>query len=310
MNEVILKFTVPEAFHGVQAKYFLKKRCRISARLLASLKRTYLGISREGMLLKATDKIYAGDVIMIKLPQDENKVIPIEMPLDIRFEDEHIMVVNKPYNMPVHPTHNHICDTLANGVAFYLTEKDVNTCFRALNRLDKDTTGLVLIAKHSYAAAQLAENTEKLYTAVCEGLIENPGTVDAPISILEGHTIQRTAGASEGVKAVTHYKPIKFSNGHTMVECALETGRTHQIRVHMSYIGHPLAGDDMYGGSLKYIERQALHCGKISFVHPVSLEKITLTSEIPNDMKNIFSEAYVFAKEKGYKNVNSVLINS
>lgn len=288
MNEAILSFTVPKTFHGVQAKYFLRKNCKISARLLAALKRTDLGISRNGVLLKATDKIYNGDVIIIKLPQDENRIIPIEMPLDICFEDEHIMVINKPYNMPVHPTHNHICDTLANAVSFYLKEKGVNTCFRALNRLDKDTTGLVLIAKHSYAAAYLAGNTEKLYTAVCEGFIQNQGMVDAPISILEGHTIQRTAGTDEGVHAVTHYKPIKFSNGHTMVECTLETGRTHQIRVHMSYISHPLAGDDMYGGSLKYIERQALHCGTISFVHPVSFEKITITSEIPDDMKNIF----------------------
>ena len=287
MNEVILKFTVPETCNDVQAKYFLRKNCKISARLLTALKKINLGISRDGTLLKATDKIYEGDVIRIRLPEDENKIIPVEMPIDIIFEDEHIMVINKPYNMPVHPTHNHICDTLANAVSFYLMKNGVNTCFRALNRLDKDTTGLVLIAKHSYAAAYLSGNTEKLYTAVCEGLIENQGMVDAPISILEGHTIQRTAGAVGGVHAVTHYKPIKFSNGHTMVECTLETGRTHQIRVHMSYISHPLAGDDMYGGSLKYINRQALHCGTISFVHPVSFEKIKLTSEIPDDMKNI-----------------------
>jgi len=287
MSDIILTFTVPSEYDNTQAKWFLRNYCNISVRLLTSLKLVPLGITRNGKLLRVIDFVYSGDIIKIKLPQDNNQIAPVKMDLDICYEDEHVLIINKPPFMPVHPTHDHIYDTLANGAAYYLSSKGQNSLFRAINRIDRDTTGLVLVAKHSYAAANLVKNVNKVYVAVCEGEIKNPGTVNANISLLEGHTIQRTAGAADGVYAVTHYIPIKCENNHTLVEFNLETGRTHQIRVHMSYIGHPLAGDDMYGGSLSKINRQALHCKTITFVHPITHSNITIDTQLPSDMKHI-----------------------
>lgn len=289
MSEIILNFIVPKKYNNIQAKWFLRNYCNISVRLLTALKRVPLGISRNGELLRVIDTVYADDEIKIKLPQDNNTIVPVKTPLDICYEDNDVMLINKPPYMPVHPTHDHIYDTLANGVAYYLNNKNENTCFRAINRLDRDTTGLVLIAKHSYAAANLVNNVEKTYVAVCEGKIEKSGTVNANISLLEGHTIQRVAGTPNGVTAITHYKPLIVSNEHTLVEFKLETGRTHQIRVHMSYINHPLAGDDMYGGSLRYIHRQALHCKTITFIHPITHKKITINTDLPQDMLSVFN---------------------
>ncbi len=287
MREVILKFTVPSQYDNTQAKWFLRNYCNISVRLITALKLVPLGISRNGELLRVIDTVFENDVIQIKLPEDNNQIEPVDIPLDICYEDDHIIVLNKPPYMPVHPTHGHIYDTLANGVAFYLNNKNESFSFRAINRIDRDTTGLVLVAKHSYAASNLVKNVHKKYVAVCEGEILNAGTVDAKISLLPGHTIQRTAGTPDGVTAITHYNPILTKNGHTLVEFNLETGRTHQIRVHMSHINHPLAGDDMYGGSLEYIKRQALHCKTITFLHPVTHKEITVTTNLPDDMKNI-----------------------
>lgn len=287
MREVILKFTVPAQYDNTQAKWFLRNYCNISVRLITALKLVPLGISRNGELLRVIDTVFENDIIQIKLPEDNNEIEPVDIPLDICYEDDHIMVLNKPPYMPVHPTHGHIDDTLANGVAFYLNNKNESFSFRAINRIDRDTTGLVLVAKHSYAASNLVKNVQKKYVAVCEGEILNSGTIDAKISLLPGHTIQRTAGTSDGVTAITHYNPILIKNGHTLVEFNLETGRTHQIRVHMSHINHPLAGDDMYGGSLEYIKRQALHCKTITFLHPVTHKEITVTTDLPEDMQNI-----------------------
>lgn len=287
MREVILKFIVPKQYNNTQAKWFLRNYCNISARLITALKLIPLGISRNGELLRVIDNVYENDIIIIKLPQDNNKIEPVNIPLDIRYEDDHIIILNKPSHMPVHPTHGHIDDTLANGVAFYLNNKNENFSFRAINRIDRDTTGLVLVAKHSYAAANLVKNVKKKYVAICEGEILNEGTINANISVLPGHTIQRIAGTDDGVSAITHYKPLLVNNGHTLVEFKLETGRTHQIRVHMSYINHPLAGDDMYGGALNCIKRQALHCKTITFIHPITYKEITVTTNLPADMQNI-----------------------
>lgn len=290
MKNTILTFTVPPEYDNTLAKWFLRNQCGISAKLLTALKLTELGITRNAQLLRVVDTIHAGDIITIKLPKDNNEIPPVYIPLDIKYEDEHIMLIDKPPYMPVHPTKGHYYDTLANGVAYYLESKDCNSSFRAINRIDRDTTGLVLLAKNSYSASNLSHRVSKKYVAICEGEIKQCGTVNANISLLEGHTIQRQAGTQDGVHAVTHYKPILFKNNHTLTEFNLETGRTHQIRVHMSYINHPLAGDDMYGGSLDYIKRQALHCAEITFTHPISHKEITIQSALPQDMQNILKD--------------------
>lgn len=282
----VIEFLVPESKDNIDVKTFLRKACGVSSRQLIQLKRANNGITCNGKHIRVVDVLKSGDKLALSFPQDESEIIPVKGKLNIVYEDEHFIVINKPSNMPVHPTHDHITDTLANFVTYYYEQNNINCKFRAINRLDKDTTGLVLVAKNRYSSNLPKQHIYKTYYAVCEGSIECRGVIDVPIHIKAGHTIQREAGA-HGLNAVTHYEPIMRKNNHTLAKIYLETGRTHQIRVHMSYISHPLAGDDMYGGSLKLITRQALHCGKMRFFHPVTGELINLSAPIPEDMQSI-----------------------
>ncbi|MEE3332793.1 MAG: RluA family pseudouridine synthase [Ruminococcus sp.] len=254
--------------------------------MITRLKREKNGIMRNGENIKTIDTLFAGDIIELKLTDEKCNIFPVKGNLNILFEDEYIIAVDKPYNMPVHPTKVHQEDTLANIVAFYQIQKGESYVFRAINRLDKDTSGIVVIAKDKHTAHMLFECIDKTYQAVCEGKVLYPATIRKPLKLLDGHSIQRTA-SYEGEDSVTRYYPIKVLKNHTFVEFKLETGHTHQIRCHMSGIGHPLAGDDMYGGSLEFINRQALHCGQVSFIHPVTKEKIEIFSELPADISEL-----------------------
>ena len=284
-----LRFIVPEDCDGMTARTFLRKRCNVSARIITLLKRKKSGILRNGENLKTIDILHCGDEIVLNLPQDKNEITPIEGDLNIVYEDEHIIAVDKPFGMPVHPTKVHQENTLANILKYIQEQKGESYTFRAVNRLDKDTSGIVLIAKDKYTATALQNKVDKIYIAVCEGIIENSGTIDKPIRLLEGHTVQRTV-ADDGKPAVTHYTPLKSDGVHTMLRITLETGRTHQIRCHMAGIDHPLAGDDMYGGSLDYINRQALHCASVEFIHPITNEKIKIDTKLPEDIEQIIKE--------------------
>lgn len=283
-----IKFTVPPEYDGKLVKEFLRKHCKVSASLLTQLKLVEYGITCEGKHIRAIDKLAAKDTVFITLPEDKNEILPVKLPIKILYEDEHIIVFDKSPLMAVHPVHGHIDDTLANAAAYYAASKGECWTFRAINRIDRDTSGAVLVAKNQYAASLLPKTVQKKYIAVCEGIFEQGGTVNETIRFKEGHTIQREVGEG-GVSAITHYTPVRSANGHTLVEFELETGRTHQIRVHMSYLGYPLAGDDMYGGSLKFIKRQALHCAELSFIHPVTAEYIEIHSPLPEDMLSILS---------------------
>ncbi len=278
-----IEFTVPDEYNGADAKSFLRRYCKVSARTLSKLKRTNLGITRNNALLKTTDILKAGEVVVLSLPDDVNEIVPIKGELDILFEDDYVMVVNKPSLMPAHPTKIHQEDTLANIISYYMEQRGEHYTFRAINRLDRDTSGCLLIAKDRYTAHALPQSVSKEYVAVCEGVIDSRGTVNRPIKVMEGRSIQRIV-SDDGAHAVTHYYPVLTANNHTLTRFVLETGRTHQIRCHMSSISHPLAGDDMYGGSLEYITRQALHCRKMSFTHPITNQKIEIMSDIPADI--------------------------
>ncbi len=283
-----LEFTVSTHSDNIDALTFLKKECNVSTRMITRLKREKDGILRNGKLLRTIDTLHAGDIVTLNFPKDENEIVPIKGELEILYEDQHIIAVNKPYNMPVHPTKIHQLDTLANRIAFYSREKNENYTFRAINRLDKDTSGVVVIAKNSYSATKLFKCLNKTYYAVCEGEIKEKGTINKPIKVKDGHTIQRCV-APDGKPSITHYKPIEISNNHTLLEIVLETGRTHQIRCHFSSISHPLAGDDMYGGSLEFTNRQCLHCKSVNFVHPVTNKTIVIDSNLPNDFYNVLT---------------------
>ncbi len=295
----VLTFTVPEQNDGISVYNFLRAKCGVSYRLIHRLKRVPMGITANGFHIRTIDPLCGGDVVALNIPEDENPTVPVEMPIDIVYEDEHIAVINKPFGMPVHPAREHVADTLANAFsAHLLANGEPNSAFRVINRLDRDTSGLVLTAKNSHAASLLHGRTDKIYYAICQGILTESGTVDAPIRVKEGHGIQREVGEG-GIRAVTHWCAMRnmtltarngVSYDLTLLEIHLETGRTHQIRVHFSSMGMPLAGDDMYGGSRDLISRQALHCGQLDFSHPITGKRLQFTSPLPDDMKALCDE--------------------
>ena len=281
-----LKFSVEEKHDNMQAKRYLKQVHGLSMRLITRLKNTPDGILMDGKLLRAVDFVRAGAVITVNLPDEQSEYIePVEGKLEILYEDSFILAVNKPPFMPVHPVKQHQTDTLANIVVYYAQKRGESYVFRAHNRLDRDTSGIVLIAKDKFTINKLKNGVKKTYTALVHGKIENGGTITKPIGLLDDSKMVRHV-LSEGTPAITHYNPIAFNEQATLLKLRLETGKTHQIRCHMSSMGHPLAGDDLYGGKRDFINRQALHCGTVEFTHPVTSEIITVTAPLPNDIEN------------------------
>ena len=279
-------FIVEHENDGQNVKTFLRRNCGLTARSMTVLKKSGMGITRGGDLLKAHDILYAGDRIEIRLPEDLSEIEPVDGMPPILFEDDRLLAVDKPASMPVHPVKDHQLDTLANRVSAYQQSRGESYIFRALNRLDKDTSGIVLIAKDRISYSLIKPTVEKVYFAVCEGIIEEAGTINETIALAPDSKIKRCVSA-DGDSAVTHYTPIKHGKTHTLCRVVIETGRTHQIRCHMSHIGHPLAGDDLYGGSLELINRQALHCKDVSFIHPDTKERIILHTELPEEYERI-----------------------
>lgn len=277
----------------INLKELLKSHFQISDRLLAKLKNAQkIFINGEKVSVRASLK--TGDLVEVNLDFLENNsnIVPTKMELDILFEDETMLIINKPAGVPVHPSMDHFEDSLSNGIRFYFDEIGLKRKIRPVNRLDKDTTGIVIFAKNEYVqeclVKQMKKNTfVKEYIAVCSGSFDcKAGTIDAPIARKEDSIIERCVSEA-GDKAVTHYEVLKNVNNYSVVKCILETGRTHQIRVHLAHIGHPLLGDTLYGTYSPLIHRQALHAYKVKFIHPISLKSIELTAKIPNDIENI-----------------------
>lgn len=286
----MLEFIVDKDFEKQTVGRYLRTYCNVSARTLAKLKRIEGAILLNGKSVRAVDPVKFGDKISIDIPTGISEgVIPVNIPVDIVFEDEYLVVINKPPFMPVHPTKVHQEDTLANALCFYAQSRGERYTFHAVNRLDRNTSGLVIVAKDRHTASIMSQsNITKHYTAFVMGEIADKGTVNTPIDLAEDSKIVRTVTPT-GKPSVTHFEPIINADDFTVLKLVLETGRTHQIRCHMSYIGHPLLGDDLYGGALDKINRHALHCGYISFYHPISGEFIELASSLPDDMKELLS---------------------
>lgn len=265
---------------GLSAAVFLKRR-GFSRRIISSLKYAG-GITRGGELLRGVDPVFAGEVVRVVI-QDSGGAEPnANVKAEIVYEDADTVVFDKPPEVPVHQSFGHRNDTLANLFA----ARYPGCAFRAINRLDKNTTGLCVCAKNRLAASLLVGSVSKVYYAVVDGDIPEAGEICAPIARVSESIILREV-REDGQPAVTLYKPILRKNNRTLLEIELKTGRTHQIRVHFAYIGFPLCGDSMYGGDCSAISRQALHCGEIKFISPVSGEEIALKSVIPNDMKRL-----------------------
>lgn len=288
----VIEYTAEEYFEGKKLISFLRGHVKISVRLLRSLKRVDGGIKINGENARTIDLLKAGDKVTLTIPEDESHSLPVDYPLDVVYEDEDVLVINKPAMLPMHESHNHQGDTLANAVAGYLVKKGKSLSFRAVGRLDKGTSGLVICALNSHAAARLSGNFEKTYYAIATGHYEGEGTIDKPIYRPDPMKTLRTAD-DRGDRAVTHYSVIESGERYAFLRIKLETGRTHQIRVHFAYMGTPLYGDRMYGCEHEIIKRQALHCGEVAFDHPVTGERIEISTELPEDMKNLLGNLAV-----------------
>jgi len=266
---------------GILVKTILKNHFKMAASVVTVLKNSS-GILVNGEIVTVRKVMNRGDKLEIFIPDTpSDNILPVEGNIDILYEDEDILCVNKPSGMPTHPSQNHYSDTLANYVCWYY--RAVPFTFRVSNRLDSYTSGIVIIAKNMYSASFLCteefrKNISKTYYALCRGVFENKkGTVVASIGRCEGSTIKREVSPN-GKYAETHYEVIKEVDGNSYIKLNLKTGRTHQIRVHMSYIGHPLLNDFLYDNMADNDKHHFLHCGKISFVHPCTKEIINVES--------------------------------
>ena len=272
----------------------LLKAKQYSAPIITHLKRTEGGILLNGVWGRVRDILHEGDVVTIQLIETEasDNIVPTPLPLKIVYEDEDILVINKDADRPIHPSQGNYDNTLANAVAHYYQQKGDSLVYRCINRLDRDTTGLLIVAKHMYSASLLSDmvkNREihREYLAIATGVVPPSGTITAPIARVDGSTIERQVDYENGEYACTHFTTLKTANDYSLVSLKLETGRTHQIRVHMKHIGHPLPGDFLYNPDYSVIKRQALHSYKLKFRHPITGENLEFCAELPDDMKAI-----------------------
>ena len=292
-----LKYKVINNSKYKTVKSVLKSYFHMSNRLITKTKKENK-IFLNGSNTYIDKELNLNDEISVNLDFKEtsDNIVPTKMNLNILFEDESIIAIDKTCGIPVHPSILHYSDSLSNGVKFYFEEKCINKKIRPVNRLDKDTSGIVIFAKNEYIQESLINQMKsgkfkKYYLALLEGFLEKSiGTINAPISRKEGSIIEREIN-SNGDIAITHYKLIKkYRNENqdlSLVQFKLETGRTHQLRVHSKYINHPILGDYLYGKKSNLISRQALHAYKVCFIHPITHSNIILESPLPDDINKI-----------------------
>ena len=269
----------------------LQNELKISSRLLYKLiKLNKIELNRKSCDTRKTGTL--GDTITVNFDyeEDNSNIVPTKMDLNIVFEDDWLLVVNKPAGIAIHPSVLHYSDSLCNGIRFYFDKIGLKKKIRPVNRLDLNTSGLVVFAKCEYVQECLIKQMKnnqfkKEYLAVCDGIFdEKSDTINLPIARKENSIIERCI-SENGQTAITHYEVLKEFDNYSLVKCSLETGRTHQIRVHMSAIGHPLLGDSLYGSISDLINRQALHCYNLQFIHPVYNNDLNFFGDLPNDFK-------------------------
>lgn len=290
----IFTYIIPVEFEGQTILSFLKHK-QYSSPIITHLKRTELGILLNDQWGRVRDILHTDDILKITLAETttSDNIVPSPLPLSIVYEDEDLMVVNKAPNTPIHPSQGNYDNTLANAVAYLYQKRNEPFVYRCMNRLDRDTSGLLILAKNMYSASLLSsmiKNREihREYLAIATGFVPEQGIIDQPIGRVDGSTIEREVNPVTGDPARTHFKRIAYKNGYSLVSLKLETGRTHQIRVHMKFIGHPLPGDFLYNPDYSIIDRQALHSYRLSFSHPITKEPLIFTAPLPTDMQNIF----------------------
>lgn len=298
---------------GMTVEQFLRSR-GYSRHLIVDLKKTSAGLTIGGDHIYVTHRLAGGEVLSVELPADVSSetIVPTAMELTIVYEDDHILVIDKASDTPIHPSQGNYSNTLANGIAWYFKNKGEPFVYRVINRLDRDTTGLLILAKHALSACILSEMVRerkigRTYLAAVNGDIRqlaavrdvpSPAvrgltvtdgyafTVSAPIARVDGSTIERRVDFENGEYACTRFEFLSYrkETDTSLIRLRLETGRTHQIRVHMKYLGFPLPGDFLYNPDYRFIGRQSLHSRELEFQHPITKEPLAFTAAVPQDM--------------------------
>lgn len=282
---------------GLRVEQFLRRN-RYSGQNLSEIKRMPKSILVNGVHYYMRQELSTGDHLQVRICETKNseKIPPTNLPLNIIYEDEDLLVLNKPAGMPIHPSLNNYTNSIANALAYYFQSQGKPFIFRCCNRLDRDTSGLTIVSKHLVSGSILSDMTKyrevhREYLAIARGSVTpSEGTIQAPLGRKEGTIIERTVDWEHGEDAVTHYKVVKEANGHSLVSLRLETGRTHQIRIHMKYLGYPLIGDYLYNPDMEYMTRQALHSHHMEFTHPITGEHMSFTAPLPEDMARVMQE--------------------
>lgn len=293
MNRTI-EYIIDESSDGLRIEQYLKRK-GYSSQNLTEIKRMPKSIIINGRHCYMKEQLKAGEHLFVHICETEcsKNIPPVKLPLHIVYEDEDIVVINKPAGMPTHPSMNNYTNTMANALAWYYKEQGKPFIFRCCNRLDRDTSGITVVAKHLVSGnilscATLRREVHREYLAIVRGCVTPPsGTITAPLARKPGTIIERTVDFENGEPAITHYKVVKEANGHSLVSLCLETGRTHQIRIHMKYLGFPLIGDYLYNPDMEYIGRQALHSHRVSLHHPITGEWMEFHAPLPEDMAGI-----------------------
>lgn len=267
----VFTYHIPPAYDGVRLEQYLRSVHGYSGRIIVKIKKRPEYVQRNGAHMRVVDPVFAGDEVCI-LMEDTPRTPPNpHLDVPIVYEDSDVIVFDKPAGMPIHPSRNHAMDTLGNFFSAYCERTNQPLIFRPVTRLDADTTGLCIAAKNMLSASKLAGRVDKEYLALVSTGTEylpDHGTIDAPIAREGGDGIRRCVDFDGGKRAVTHFEVCKRGNKYTLVRVVLETGRTHQIRVHFSHIGHPLAGDHRYGGDCSEYSHHMLQCQTLRFIHP------------------------------------------
>lgn len=305
--ERIFEYHINDVMSGKTIHDFLRQN-GFSRQNIIELKKQHESILLNGTWEYVTCKLHAGDFLVVHIKEEKinEEILPVKMDFSILYEDDDLMVINKPSGMPTHPSLNNYTNSLANAVTYYFSSQKIPFTFRCINRLDKDTTGLTIVAKHMVSAnllsTQIAQRLiHREYLALVDGTLpQKEGTIDAPIGRVSDSLISRCVDNVNGERAITHYKVLASANNISLVLLHLETGRTHQIRVHMAHMGCPLIGDYLYHPD--YMEnsptqpaisfaRQALHAYHLTFTHPITKEELSFKAPLSNDMSNIIESS-------------------
>lgn len=298
-SDSVVNFVVKRGiFEYIKVETILKTDFDISSRLFSKLIRNQ-GLYLNGVKAHRKDRVKTGDIITIFLEDEEDETIKqSEIPLEIIYEDLDLILINKQPDMVVHPTKNHPYGTISNALSYYFQQNNINKKARFANRLDRDTSGILVIAKNSFAHQQMSkqfieDTVEKGYIALVDGLVEKEeDTIDLPIEREEEGSIKRIV-RPDGKQSITKYKVLERYKNTSLLKIKLETGRTHQIRVHLKHIGHPIIGDSLYNSKSNFIERQALHSHRLKFETLRTKEIRDIEAKLPQDIKQVIDIAKV-----------------